>query len=102
MSLKLFAAVPAHSGTIVLDGANTLLAAQELALQRGGSFQLYYQGGAVISTLRNALVANFLESGADLLLMLGSDQAIGRNAIEAMIDLGQPLVGAIYPKRKYN
>lgn len=102
MSLRLFAAVPAHSGMIVADAARTLLSAQELALQRGGSFQLFYMAGAVISTLRNGLVAKFLESDADLLLMLDSDQAIGRKALEGMIDLGQPLVGAVYPKRGYN
>ncbi len=100
--MHFFAAVPSHSGTIVMEGARTLLAAQAFVAQRGGSFGLAYQSGATISQVRNILVAQFLESGADLMLMLDSDQAIGAAALERMIGLNQPVVGCIYPKRRYN
>ncbi len=100
--MHFFAAVPTHSGTIVIEGVQTLLAAHAIVAQGGGSFCLAYQSGATISEVRNILVARFLESGADLLLMLDSDQAIGAAALERMIGLNQPVVGCIYPKRRYN
>ncbi len=100
--MHLFAAVPSHSGTIVLEGAQTLLAAQAMVANRGGSFRLAYQSGAMIGEVRNVLVAQFLKSEADLLLMLDSDQAISANALQRMIDLNQPVVGCIYPKRRYD
>lgn len=100
--MHLFAAVPSHNGTIVLEGAQTLLHAQQLVLSRGGSFQLHYVMGTTISIVRNAIVDAFLQSEADLLLMLDSDQAIGADGLAKMIDLNQPVVGCMYPRRRYN
>jgi hypothetical protein len=85
-----------------MEGAQTLLAAQGIVATRGGTFRLVYQSGAMISVVRNVLVAQFLKSEADLLLMLDSDQAIGADVLERMIDLDQPVVGCIYPKRGYD
>ncbi len=100
--MHLFVAVPTHSGTIIVEGAQTLLAAQDLVLRRGGSFQFRYFGGATISLIRNAIVATFLASDADLLLMLDADQALASAAIARMIDINQPVVGCLYPRREYN
>ena len=85
--MHLFAAVPSHNGTIVLEGAQTLLGAQQLVLSRGGSFQLHYVMGTTISIVRNAIVDAFLQSEADLLLMLDSVQSIGAAGLAKMIDL---------------
>ena len=100
--MHLFAAVPSHNGTIVLEGTQTLLQAQHLVLSRGGSFQLHYVMGTTISIVRNAIVDAFLQSEADLLLMLDSDQAISPEGFAKMIDLNQPVVGCMYPRRRYN
>jgi hypothetical protein len=102
MSLKLLVGVPSHGGSIILEGAETLLAAQALVENRGGSFWFTYYGGATISLVRNAIAAEFLRSEADLLLMLDADQAIHSSAIQRMIDLNKPVVGCLYPKRAYN
>jgi hypothetical protein len=102
MSLDLLAAVPSHSGMMIMEGASTLLAAQEIVLGRGGKFRLVSYGGATISLVRNALAAEFLRSGAELLLMLDADQGVERAAIERMIDIDKPVVGCLYPKRRYN
>jgi hypothetical protein len=102
MSLKLLAGVPSHSGSIILEGAETLLAAQAFVQGCGGSFWFTYYGGATISLVRNAIAAEFLRSEADLLLMLDADQAIHPSAIQRMIDLNKPVVGCLYPKRAYN
>lgn len=102
MSLKLLATVPTHSGAIQLECAQTLLGAQELVLSRGGSFRAHFLGGATISTLRNALAAEFLESDAEILLMLDADQAVWPETLGRMIDFRQPVVGCVYPKRSYD
>lgn len=102
MSVKLQVAVPSHSGTIVLDCANTLVAAQDIVLKRGGSFSFRYQSGATVSLVRNAIAAEFLRSDSDLLLMLDADQAIERAGIERMLDFDKPVVGCIYPRRRFN
>lgn len=102
MTLKLMAAIPSHSGSIVVECASTLLAAQRIAAGRGGSFEFHYQSGATISLVRNAIVAEFLQSEADLLLMIDADQGIEPETIERMIDFNRPLVGVMSPKRRYN
>lgn len=102
LAMHLFAAVPTHSGMLVAETVRTLIGVQQLALNRGWAFSFHYTGGATISVVRNAMAAAFLESGADVLLMLDSDQAADPLTIERMIDLEQPVVGCIYPRRVLN
>jgi hypothetical protein len=102
MSLKLMAAVPSHGGTIVMEGALTLLGAQEIVHRRGGTFWFSHFGGATVSLVRNAITAAFLRSEADVLFMLDADQAIEPDLLERMLDLGKPVVGCLYPKRRYD
>jgi hypothetical protein len=101
MPFSLLVAVPSHSASIHLEGAATLLALRELALARGWGFEFIYESSAGISELRNVIAGRFLASGADLLVMLDSDQAASAEALQRMIDFEQPIVGAIYPKRRY-
>jgi hypothetical protein len=100
--LNLFVGIPSHSGTIVAEAACTLCGIQEMLISRGGRFHLKFLYGAVIHVSRNILSVAFLESDADALLMLDSDQAIEASAIGRMIDLGRPVVGCLYPKRLRN
>ncbi len=100
--MKLFVCVPSHSGSMVMDGVQSIVQIQREILTRGGSLELRSQSGATISTVRNLLAAQFLESDADLLLMLDADQAISAEAVARMIDLNQPFVGCVYPMRAYN
>jgi hypothetical protein len=102
MSLRLLAAVPTHSQTIVVEAAQALIAAQEVVLRRSGSFRLHFESGATISLVRNAIVSEFLASDADLLLMLDADQAIDAATLERMIDLNKPMVGCMYPSRRFD
>jgi hypothetical protein len=102
MSFSLLVAVPTHSQTIVVETAQTLVAAQEMVLRRGGSFRLHFESGATISLVRNAIVAEFLQSDADLLLMLDSDQGFHPDTLERMIDFGKPMVGCVCPRRMYD
>lgn len=101
MPLKLMVGVPSHSGTIVMECASTLLQIQDFVKDRGGTFQFIYQGGAVISDVRNAITSDFLNSDAEALLMIDADQGIERETVERMIDLNRPVVGCLYPFRRY-
>lgn len=102
MALKLLAVMPSHSGTLVMEAVETLLGVQEIVLARGGSMDFFHRGGATVNLVRNALAAQFLQSDADLLLMLDADQAIDPMAVARMIDFDKPFVGCLYPKRYYN
>ena len=102
MALNMMVGIPCHSGSVVVQCASTLLAALEIVKEREGAFSFYHYGGAVISPVRNAIAAEFLRSDADLLFMLDSDQGIRRDTLERMIDLNQPVVGCLYPMRRYN
>jgi hypothetical protein len=73
-----------------------------MILKRGGSFQIHLETGAFIHSQRNAISAAFLNSGADLLLMLDSDQWVGPETIQRMIDFGKPFTGCFYPRRQFN
>ncbi len=100
--MRLFVAIPSHSGTVVAETAFTMAAAQEIASRRGWSVEFHCFYGAVIADIRNAIAASFMRSSADLLLMLDSDQSIARNELERMLDFDHPVVGCIYPRRKFH
>jgi hypothetical protein len=100
--MYLFASVPTHSGQLFAETVQTIVGAQSVAHIRGWAFSFHYTGGTNISAIRNIIAATFLKSGADLLLMIDSDQATSRTAIEQMIGLDKPVVGCIAPKRKFN
>jgi hypothetical protein len=102
MPYSLLAAVPSHSGTMIMECTETIVDVQQLVLSQGGSFRFHWEGGSTVSLVRNAIVAEFLASDADLLLMLDSDQAMLPELLERMIELQQPLVGCIYPRRNYD
>jgi hypothetical protein len=96
------AAVPSNTATLSVETSAALLGVQEIALTRGWKFSVSYQGAPVVSVVRNVIVAGFLDSDADMLLMIDSDQGIAPATIQNMIDLDQPVVGCISPKRKFN
>jgi hypothetical protein len=102
MSARLMAAVPSYDATMILEGVATLLGLQKMLLDRGDAFEFRFYNGASISELRNIIAAEFLDSEADLLLMIDADQAAFPANIVRMIDHGKPVVGCICPKRHYN
>lgn len=102
MSLRLMVAVPSHSGTVVLETARALLALQELILERSGSMTFHDHCGPDINLSRNLIASHFMDSEAEILVMLDSDTGVQKETFRRMIDLDQPFVGCIYPKRLYN
>ena len=99
--MQLFVSVPTHSETISAETVHTIVAAQGLACQRDWGFFFYHSAAAVISEVRNVIAATFLESGADVLLMIDADQAASRATIEGMLDFNKPFIGCISPRRSF-
>ena len=99
--MKLFVGIPTHSGNLCSATSETLLQTQRLLLQRGDDMQVAFFSGPVISDMRNVIVADFLNSDADLLLMLDSDTAVTGASIERLINSGKSVAGCMYPKRKF-
>jgi hypothetical protein len=71
-------------------------------LAEGGSFDFIWESGPEISVVRNLIVARFLSSDADALLMVDADQGIPPEALKRLIDLDKPVVGCLYPMRRYH
>lgn len=94
--------VPTHSGSVDSLTATTLLEVQPLLRDRGIDMRVTFPSGTYIPMLRNLIVADYLASTADMLLMLDSDQGIPASLILRMIDLGEEFVGHIYPRRWYD
>lgn len=100
--LHLFAAVPAYNGSMLVKTTQSLVAIHDMIRDRGGRFEFHHRHGSPVSLVRNAISAAFLMSDADLLLMLDADQAVDSETIARMIDLGEPVVKAFYPKRFFD
>lgn len=99
--MKLFVSVPTHSETMAAETVHTIVAAQSIACKRGWRFYFHHFAAAVIGDVRNIIAATFLESGADVLLMIDADQAASAATIEGMLDFNKPFVGCICPRRQY-
>ena len=93
--------VPTHSGTVTTETAATLVTLSALVASRGGKFSLDFYSGALLSQVRNAMVSDFLHSGADALMMLDADQGLDVTALRRLIDLRKPVVGCLYPRRQH-
>lgn len=102
MTLTLMSATPTHSGAVESVTADTLLQLQQAMLQRGDRLIVRFPSATTISTLRNLIVADFLQSDADVLFMLDADQGVGAASILRMLDSGYDVAGCLYPRRRFN
>lgn len=102
MALSMFVAVPTHSGQVESVTAESLLQLQDAVRDRGYRLSIRFHSASVISMLRNLIVADFLSDGADVLFMLDADQGVRAPTVLRMIDREAPVVGCLYPKRRYN
>ena len=102
MAEDLMVIVPTHSGTVTTETTATLVTLATLMAARGGRMSLDFYSGALITQTRNAMVADFLSSNAQALLMLDADQGLDAAALARLIDLKKPVVGCLYPRRVYD
>jgi len=73
---RLFVAIPAYSRAVLCETSAALLNEQGVAIMSGIEFQVgYVPGTPYIHIVRDQLVAQFLESGADRMVFLDSDVA---------------------------
>lgn len=98
--MKIHVAVPTHSETLTVPTVTTLIQLAAHLTRTGHEMRSSFYSSAMIGESRNAMVAEFMHEGYDLLFMLDSDQGIPISLIQSMIDFNQPMVGAFYPRRK--
>lgn len=99
MNRHLHVAVPTHSRAISVPTAVTLLNLQE-QLPAPWQMTTHFASATIISDLRNLIVADFLASGRDVLLMIDADQGVPVPVILRMLQSGHPVVGSFYPRRQ--
>jgi hypothetical protein len=96
----IFAAVPAYTGTVLCQTAQSLMDEYAEALKRGWKFStVFHVGNSLITRARNSLVASFMASDATDLFFVDSDLAWERGALCRLVDRKEPLVCGLYPKR---
>lgn len=94
--------VPTHSQTLTTATTELMLRLQGALTARGDVMEYEFYSGAVIADVRNAIVADFLNSGADRLLMLDSDMAAPLAVVLRLIDVDRPVAGCLYPRRQFD
>ncbi len=86
-------AVPCLDG-VPGDHVLGLIDAREDLRRRGVKVDVrYHPGDAMICRARNAIAADFLAEGIDLLLMVDADILFPRDAIARLVDWNVPVVG---------
>ncbi len=98
--MKLRVHVPTHSRSLSTATVEALLRLQRALIKRGDGMEAEFFSGAIISDLRNVMVAAFLHSDADVLIMMDADMGMPLPTLLGLIDFGQPFVGCLYPRRE--
>lgn len=99
--MHVMVAIPAYTGTIHLGTMRSLFT-DLLALQaRGDVWSLHDEcGNALIADARALIVAQFLDSPADVLVFIDSDVCWEAGALLKLLDHDVGMVAGIYPQRK--
>jgi len=98
---KIFVAVPAYSGTITVETADSLYAEIYEAVKR--KYELIVQFAsqdAIISRCRNYMVRNFLKTDFTDLVFLDSDVGFPMGTLCNLVEYPVDIVGVSYPKRQ--
>jgi hypothetical protein len=102
--MKIRIATPMYGGNCKVDYVLSLLdLVNELA--KSGKHTLDYHflyNESLITRARNSLVDSFLDSDADLLLFIDSDQGFNAEDTIKMIESGKDIIGAIVPMKAIN
>lgn len=99
-AVDLFIAVPTHGDIITSHCTSSLMAVTYEGARRHWSCQWRIYSGAVIYETRNRILADFMASSASHVLMVDSDQTFRPELVFSMVDLGKPVVGCMYPRRR--
>lgn len=98
---KIAVALPAYTGQIHVATTLSLIAEYSLFKDRGDDMRIIGAcGNAMIAHCRNMLVAQFLASDADDLVMIDHDLAWEAGAVMRLVDHPVDFVAGVYPARK--
>ena len=94
-------AIPSYSGSIHIGTMRSLMGDVLMLMGRNDRVAIYDEaGGAEIDTARAIIVAEFMASDADVLVMVDSDVVWQRGGLVRLIDSGRDFVAGCYPHRK--
>lgn len=94
-------AIPSYGGTVHVGTMRSLMADVLMLRDRGDRVAIYDEaGGAEIDTARAQIVAEFMASDGDVLVMIDSDVCWSRGGLLELIDSGKPVIAGVYPHRK--
>jgi hypothetical protein len=101
--MKIYIATPMYggncSGTYVIGLINLI----ESLKEKGHSIIYdFVMNESLVTRARNTLVNNFLESDADALLFIDSDQGFDGQEVTKMIESGKKFIGAVSPMKGIN
>lgn len=93
-------AVPAYTGTVHLETMRSLMHDATALMRRGDTIALLdHCQSSYIHYARAMMVAKFLASKSDVLVMIDHDVSWQANALLKVVDHPVHLCGGIYPKR---
>lgn len=94
-------AIPSYSGTVHLGTFRSLLGDVLALRDRGDRVAIYDEaGGAEIDTARAQIVAEFMDSDGEILVMIDSDVCWSRGGLLRLIDSKKLVISGCYPHRK--
>lgn len=94
-------AVPAYTGSITVETAESLQAELYAAHKAGIKLVVQFsQGDPIIHRARNLMVREFLKTGCDDMIFVDSDVGFPMGTLLKLASHPVDLVGAVYPKRK--
>ncbi len=101
--VKLFIAVPAYGESIFSQCVRSLFKLSAEITRRGWASSLATLSYADIAEGRNILLTHWYDrSDASHLLFVDADMAFEPALICDMVEFGEPVVGAIYPRRQFH
>lgn len=99
--MRIFVAVPAYDGKVCVETTDALLAESLLAFHQGHVLDIrFLPGCSAIHSARNALVGDFLESGADRMVFVDADVRWQPGDLLKLAQMPHDLIGGAYRHKR--
>lgn len=99
--MDIFVGIPTIDGKVCAETAQALLAEQVVLALKGHRLTTGFTVGcSLITHARNDVCANFLASGADILVFIDADIGWEPGAVLKLVETGEDVVGGAYPYKK--
>ncbi len=97
--MRVLLACPSRRGLLHHETVKSLLNIQSLIHSKEGQVEVVMVASAEISTARNIIATNFLQSSFDLLLCIDDDVGVNVDVAEMIIERGANYTGCYLPQR---